>query len=346
MVQAAGIDGILVKDCTLNSKNGMNFNSSDNVTIEGCNANVKGYAVRYGASSGSLGHAETYYIKNSTLKSACEDGDAVIILRATADKATLTLENTTLEGAIQIANNATDAKVIIDGNSVITTVEGINAAIDAGNTEVVLVGYFDYIVAKKSGITYKGNNAVVGCINLNGADNVTISNIKFDAAKAKLGCDGSGKAIQPANIITGDNVNNPNNGANNLEIDGCTFTGTFTDGGGAIAFTDQSRGSGASGNITIKNCTFDTEGGYFDIYTYYSGNNGKFIIENNIFKTVHNVNYNMYPIYLGKYQSSVPVVVKGNKFEAATSIDTALRLQAHSSSYTVTVDASGNTFAQ
>ena len=341
LIQAKGIDGILVEGCKVHSKNGLNFNNSTNVTVQYCEVAVKGYAVRYGESSGGVGAAEKYWIKNSSLKSDCEDGDAVIILRGTADYATLNIENTTLDGAIQIANTAKDAKVIIDGNSVITTVEEIDAAIKAGNTEVVLVGYFDKIVAE-SGITYKGNNAVVGCINLYGADNVTIKNINFDVTNAKVGYDGSGNAKQPASIITGDNVNKPTKGAHNLVIDGCTFTGTFTDGGGAIAFTDQHRVG--SGNITIKNCTFDTKGGYFDIYTYYSGNNGYFIIENNIFKTVHNINYNMYPIYLGKYQSSVPVVVKGNKFEAATSLATAFYLQDHGS-YGVSVDASDNTFA-
>ena len=48
---------------------------------------------------------------NSTLKSACEDGDAVIILRGTADNATLTLTNTTLVGTTEITNN-TNAQVI------------------------------------------------------------------------------------------------------------------------------------------------------------------------------------------------------------------------------------------
>lgn len=112
LVQAKGVDGLLVKGCKVYSKNGLNFNNSDNVTVDNCTVDVRGYAVRFGESSGGVGAAETYLIKNSTLKSACDDGDAVIILRGTADYATLTIENTTIDGTIKITNTATGATVI------------------------------------------------------------------------------------------------------------------------------------------------------------------------------------------------------------------------------------------
>ena len=111
LLQVAGVDEVLVEGCTINSKNGMNFNSSVNVTINDCEADVKGYAARFGAGSAADTAAETYAITNSTLKSACEDGDAVIILRGTAANSTLTLTNTTLVGATAITNN-TNAQVI------------------------------------------------------------------------------------------------------------------------------------------------------------------------------------------------------------------------------------------
>ena len=110
LLQVAGVDEVLVEGCIIESKNGMNFNSSVKVTINECNADVKGYAARFGAGSAANGAAETYAITNSTLKSACEDGDAVIILRGTADNATLTLTNTTLVGTTEITNN-TNAQV-------------------------------------------------------------------------------------------------------------------------------------------------------------------------------------------------------------------------------------------
>lgn len=112
LIQAKGIDGILVENCTVKSKNGLNFNNSDNVKVIGCNVDVKGYAVRFGESSGGVGAAETYLIKDCTLKSANEDGDATIILRGTADNSTLTIMNTTIEGSPDIKNNAAGATVI------------------------------------------------------------------------------------------------------------------------------------------------------------------------------------------------------------------------------------------
>lgn len=112
LVQAKGIDRILVENCTVNSKNGLNFNNSPNVTIDNCNVDVRGYAARFGEGSNANGGAEVYNIKNSTLKSACEDGDAVIVLRGTADKSTLTLTNTTLIGETKITNTAVDATVV------------------------------------------------------------------------------------------------------------------------------------------------------------------------------------------------------------------------------------------
>jgi len=112
LVQAKGIDGILVEDCKVYSKNGLNFNNSDNVTVVGCEVDVKGYAVRFGESSGGTGAAETYLIKDCALKSANDDGDAVIILRGTADNSTLTIENTTIEGIPDIKNTAAGATVV------------------------------------------------------------------------------------------------------------------------------------------------------------------------------------------------------------------------------------------
>ena len=106
-------EGLLVENCKVYSKNGINTVQSEEVTISGCEIDVLGYAVRFGASSGGTGFAETYKIENCTLKSACEEaGDAVIILRGTADNSTLTITNTTIVGTPDITNTATNATVI------------------------------------------------------------------------------------------------------------------------------------------------------------------------------------------------------------------------------------------
>ena len=213
-------------------------------------------------------------------------------------------------------------------------------------TEVVLLPVkYEGTIVMKSGVTINGqNNATVDCINLNGADNVTIKDIQFDAAGAQSSYDGSGKAKQYANIISG-GADKPLKGSHNLVIDGCIFKGTFANGGAAIAFTDQSRISGFSGNITIQNCIFNTVGAYYDIYTYYSGDGtngyGDFKILNNRFKSFTQRK----PVYLGKYASSTPVEVKGNTFETKASLEAAVYLQDHSS-YGVSVNAENNTFAE
>ena len=106
LVQLAGVDNVKVENCKVYSKNGMNFNQCVNVEIVECEASVKGYAVRFGAGSGTTVAAETYSISNCKLSSLCEEaGDAVIILRGTAQDATLTISNTTISGTPDIINN-------------------------------------------------------------------------------------------------------------------------------------------------------------------------------------------------------------------------------------------------
>lgn len=113
LLQAAGIDGILVEKSTVLSKNGLNFNNSHDVAIEECVVDTKGYCARFGVNqNGTI--ATEYNISNSTLKSACEEGDAVIMLRKNVSGSTLNVLNTTLEGTVKFTN-AAGAKVYVDG---------------------------------------------------------------------------------------------------------------------------------------------------------------------------------------------------------------------------------------
>lgn len=244
--------------------------------------------------------------------------------------------------------------VTINNLEIVTTAAEFQAALDAKKLNIVLMpGTYEgtFTIKEnedKNATTILGKGeAIVHCLNLNGKEGLTLKNITFDAAGAQLGYNGKGKTTQYANIITGD-ASKPSKGARNLVVDACTFTGTFADGGAAIAFTDQSRGSGASGNITVKGCTFETKGAYYDIYTFYSGN-GYFVIENNTFNSTLAPapvpGAIILPIYLGRYQSNTPVVVKGNTFSKCATFDEAAYIQAHSTSYTVSFDASDNTFA-
>ena len=105
-------DGITIENCVVKSKNGINMSQCVKVNVIGCEFDVTGYAIRFGANSGTVGAVETYLIKDCTLKSACDGGDAVIILRATSDNSTLTIENTTIVGTTEITNKATNVTII------------------------------------------------------------------------------------------------------------------------------------------------------------------------------------------------------------------------------------------
>lgn len=230
-------------------------------------------------------------------------------------------------------------------DAVVNNVNDLNTAMANGGAIVLQAGEYGTIVAKSNVTLIGTEGAEVDCVNLCGADNITLKNIAFDAATAKRGYDNSGAAKLYANIITGDNTNKMNKGSHNVVIDGCTFTGTFANGGAAIAFTDYKRTSGFSGNITIKNCTFEQDGAYYNIYGHYTGDSlnghGNFVIENNTFNTVFTQGG---AIYLGRYASNVPVEVKGNTFNVATSLNDAMFVQDHSN-YGVSINASNNTFA-
>ena len=111
LAQLKGIDGVLVENCTVEATRGISFNNSNNVTVVGSSFDVEKYALRFGEGDKATGAAETYLVENCTLESDCQ-GDAVIVLRGTADKSTLTIKNTTIKGSIEITNDATDATVI------------------------------------------------------------------------------------------------------------------------------------------------------------------------------------------------------------------------------------------
>lgn len=291
LIQAKGIDGILVEKCNVYSKNGLNFNNSNNVTVDNCTADVKGYAVRFGESSGGSGEAETYIIKNSTLKSANDEGDAVVIVRGTADNSTLTLTNTTLEGNPAINNTATNATIIIDGNYYVTTADELASAITAGEKNVTLTGTMTL-----DSNTLKGAEDLN--INLEANTNVTISSGAMGGSNFTFTGDKS-------STITFVNTNPGYEGAlayhdnANLTFKGITFDASQISGicarGGVVTFEDckisgelektiaskfvftkctftvgvTQVGYGCS-DVAFENCTFETDG--YGIKIYSEGN--------------------------------------------------------------------------
>ena len=323
-----------------------------NVEIDGLTVNSAGRGIKI----------DEEYVNDSVAKVTLNVSNAVFntnkkaaIVVKSAKGADITLSNVNIDNTIDTLHTVwvdedaaqyADLVTVSGGEKanegeIAVNTEDLQSKIDAaasGTTIYLASVEFHTTINMKSGITLVGiKGTVVDCINLNGADNVTLKNIEFDAAGAKMAYDGKGNQRYHANIISGD-VSKNGKGTINLVIDGCIFGGTFANGGMAIAFNDQGRGSGQSGNITIKNCTFETTGGYVDIYTYYSGY-GEMIIEGNTFAS----NVMDMPIYLGRYQSNTPVVVKGNVFENVSQ-EQAMYIQAHSASYNPSFDATDNTF--
>ncbi len=102
LLQVNNVNKILtVKNCTINSKNGINLNSCTNVVLEGNVFDTLGYCVRFGVDTGGEpDKAKTFAFTNNTLTSQCDDGDAIIIFRVSANNknTTVTMTGNTLTG--------------------------------------------------------------------------------------------------------------------------------------------------------------------------------------------------------------------------------------------------------
>ena len=101
LAQLKGVLGVTVEGCTVNSVRGINFNNSLDVTVKKSTFDVQKYAVRFGADANTT--VENYEIIDCTMISDCLDGDAVIVLRAGALNANLTITNSTYIGPIPTA---------------------------------------------------------------------------------------------------------------------------------------------------------------------------------------------------------------------------------------------------
>lgn len=105
MLQVANVEkGLNIAGCKVHSKNGINLNNTPSLEMEGCTFDTKGYAIRVGVNGNT--NNGVFNISNSTLKSDCEDDDAVIILRGNMAGSTLNLTNTTVTGTLQYTNES------------------------------------------------------------------------------------------------------------------------------------------------------------------------------------------------------------------------------------------------
>ena len=103
--------GLKIVDCKVYSKNGINLNNTPSFEMTDCEFDVIGYAIRVGVNGSVNADKKTFNVTDSTLKSVCDDGDAVIIFRDNATNAVLTLTNVSLVGTTEISGN-TGATII------------------------------------------------------------------------------------------------------------------------------------------------------------------------------------------------------------------------------------------
>jgi len=135
MLQVTNVEkGLEIIGCKVYSKNGVNLNNTPSMEMSGCTFDVKGYAVRFGVGGTVNAEEKTFEIENSTLKSACDDGDAVIIFRDSSTYATLDLTSTTLDGTTQFKGNTDKTTILYDGK--IPVAEGLAINPETGAYEI------------------------------------------------------------------------------------------------------------------------------------------------------------------------------------------------------------------
>ena len=327
---------------------------SGNVTIKDCKFETEnGNYDIYGYYTGNPN--QTFIIENNEFASKCY-GQAVYIGRLKTNETIEVKGNTfkyadTIENAAYIQGDTSYAPVLDAANNTFgslvnyvnpKTIGSTLANAQEGYVIELAAGYYEEIVVPKNGMKFfTVEGAEVGFLNVNGKENVTIQGLTFDAAGAKEVKDSykNGTLRAYANIAGASDAAT-NTGAVNLVIDGCTFNGEFVVAGSAIAFADRSRTTGNSGNVTIKNCKFETTNANYDVYGYYTGNpNQGFTFENNEFASECRGDH----IYLGRLKTSGVITVKGNSFSNAATIDDALYIQGDTN-YAPTLDAANNTF--
>lgn len=177
------------------------------------------------------------------------------------------------------------AKVEAPENAIVVeTVEGLADAIanaEDGAYIVLADGTYDEILLTKGNITLAANDATVGFINLNGKSNITLVNIKFDAAGAKAVFRGDGKETGFVASIASTLKGKSSADGHDIVIKGCTFSGEAAEGYTPIYANDYKRSSYHAYNYTIDGCLFETNAAY---YVYLNALvQGDIIIKNNFF---------------------------------------------------------------
>ena len=138
LAQLINVDGVVIDNCTVNSKNGINLNSSANVVVKNSKFEVGGYPVRIGVDGGTSGKVE---LTNNTLKTDNSEGDAAIVIRGTAStQVELTMTKNIVSGTTHISGTTEATNISADANY---WGEGLTGPVVAeGSAPVVVNSYY------------------------------------------------------------------------------------------------------------------------------------------------------------------------------------------------------------
>ncbi len=179
--------GLEITGCEVYSKNGINLNNSgstDVIKIENNIVDVKGYAVRIGVNGTPGTNAQDVVLANNTLKSACDDGDAVIMFRGTATKANFSMTQNVVSGATHISGNTAATKIAADENYW----DGKEAPVVAeGSAPIVVNSYYSddaltNLVRNEMGSIYAfvSSDRIFGDVTTNAEESIKIEIIGKD----------------------------------------------------------------------------------------------------------------------------------------------------------------------
>ncbi len=201
-----------------------------------------------------------------------------------------------------------------------------------------------------NGVSLVGQNgATMASLNINGAKNVVISGLTFDAAKAvrtHVNKVNGAETAYTASVYDDRTVanNNAMSASENVTIKNCTFSGTATadaDGGyTAINIDDNGAGTRANG-ITIEGCTFNCNA-FSYVYIQSIHENSAVVIKGNTFG---GEGYSTTWTAVAVQQlNSTHVQITNNTFNSFNADKGAVVVSTKSSAPVATATITGNTF--
>lgn len=232
LLQAVNITGVVIDGCDVKSKNGINLNSSSDVEIKNSTISVSGYAVRIGVNGGTSGEVT---MTNNTLKTDNSEGDAVIVLRASAVDADITMLDNVVSGATHISGTTDNTTVSADKNYW----DGESAPMVDGTAVTIGSYYKDAELTELVTISSGAVNTVVA-INQRGARYLTLADAFAGAASGDI-------VTLIANINEMEETATvPAGKTLTLDLNGKTITGTDPNTSGNFSLIDN------KGTLTIK----------------------------------------------------------------------------------------------